>query len=350
MKTVTTRQVYRRDASRPNTLYFMTEALPPLRGTEILIRIHAISLNFRDANILSGMNPWPVAPSGIPCSDGAGEVVALGRDVRRFKIGDRVSPIFDQVRITGQEQRREWLGGEVDGVLATHVIFSEERVVLIPEHLTWAEAACLPCAGLTAWTGLVGAGGDIITGKTVLLQGTGGVSLMALKLAIVMGCKVIITSSSDAKLERVWAMVGGNHLSTINYTKIPNWCEEAIRLNCGQGVDIVLDNGGTSSLLQSVYATAKRGIISLVGYLGNQDPRDLEGLLPTLIDKTITLRGINVGSRQEFEALNRTITANDMTFEDVIDKSFTFDYAEEAFKYLKSQKHVGKVVIEFPSI
>ncbi|KUJ08220.1 zinc-binding oxidoreductase [Mollisia scopiformis] len=339
-----TRTVYRRNASKPNTLELLSEPLKPLKATEILIRVHTVSLNYRDINILRGTNPWPTSDNGVPCSDAAGEVTAIGAEVTRFKVGDRVSPILDQKSITGQEQSREWLGGEVDGILADHVIFPEEKVVLIPGHLSWAEAACLPCAGLTAWSALA-VGGELVAGKTVLIQGTGGVSLMGLKLAIAVGCKVIITSSSDAKLDKVREMAGGKKISTVNYSKTLDWEREVLRLNGGRGVDIVFENGGSSSLMKSIAATTKRGIISQIGYLGQQDPKDLNGLISLLIDRTVTLRGINVGSRLEFEAMNRVIDANEMNFEDIIDKTFSFDQAEEAFKYLKSQQHVGKVVI-----
>ena len=166
-----TRQVYRRHGTDfPQTLKLIDEEISLSEPTDVLIRVHAISLNFRDANILNGTNPWPVAPSGIPCSDASGVVIAVGRSVTRFSVGDRVCPIFDQKSITGLEQSREWLGGEVDGVLATHVLFSEEKIVKFPKHLSWAEAACLPCAGLTAWNALA-YDGSLMPGKTVLIQG-----------------------------------------------------------------------------------------------------------------------------------------------------------------------------------
>ncbi|KAF2806844.1 NAD(P)-binding protein [Mytilinidion resinicola] len=348
----THRQVYRRDASAPNTLTLTTEPLPGLGATELpphslLIRLHAIALNYRDINILRGTNPWATLATGIPCSDAAGTVIAAGSGVTRFSVGDRVSPILDQASVTGREQSREWLGGEVDGVLATHVVFDEEKVVRIPEGLTFAEASVLPCAGVTAWSALA-VGGEVGSGKVVLVQGTGGVSLLVLKLALAAGCRVIVTSSSDEKLEKVRRIAGryADLVETINYKTNPKWEEEAVRLNGGKGVDIVIENGGTSSLLQSIAATAKRGIVSQVGYLGKQDAKDLEGLISALIDKTVTLRGINVGSRLEFEALNQIVSASRMRFEDLIDKTFAFEEAEEAFGYLKSQKHVGKVVIE----
>ena len=171
MVTKVNRQCYRRHGkSSPQTLTLCEEEIELEEPIDIIIKIHAIALNYRDANILNRTNPWAVAPNGIPCSDAAGEVVAIGRSVTRFAIGDKVCPIFDQNSITGREQSRKWLGGEVDGVLATHVVFPEEKIVKFPGHLSWAEAACLPCAGLTAWNALAYAG-SLTAGKTVLMQG-----------------------------------------------------------------------------------------------------------------------------------------------------------------------------------
>lgn len=166
----TTRQFYRRSGPYPQTLQLFDEQIVLKEPTDILIRIHAITLNYRDANMIHGTNPWPVSSNGIPCSDAAGEIIAIGSHVTRFSIGDKVSPILDQKSITGKEQDRLWLGGEVDGVLASHVVFPQENVVKIPEHLSWAEAATLPCAGLTAWSTLA-YHGNLVGGKSVLIQG-----------------------------------------------------------------------------------------------------------------------------------------------------------------------------------
>lgn len=187
---------------------------------------------------------------------------------------------------------------------------------------------------------------------------------MALKIAKAAGCKVIVTSSSDAKLEAIRQFPGIGEISIINYAKNTDWDVEAVKLNGGVGVDIVIENGGTSSLLRSIKASAKRGIVSQVGYLGNQNPLDLVELIPRIIEKFITLRydlstisakkltprrGINVGSRLELEQLNRVIEANQMSFQELIDKRFPFSQASDAFRYLWSGKHVGKVVIEVSS-
>lgn len=171
MSTKVTRQCFRRSGHQGlQTLKEITEEIELRDEKDVLIRNYAVALNFRDVNILKGTNPWPVSSAGIPCSDAAGVIIAIGRRVTRFAIGQRVCPIFDQVSITGLEQSREWLGGEVDGVLATHIIFPEDNIVEIPAHLSWAEAACLPCAGLTAWNALAYEG-SLTAGKTVLIQG-----------------------------------------------------------------------------------------------------------------------------------------------------------------------------------
>jgi NADPH:quinone reductase-like Zn-dependent oxidoreductase len=342
------RTVYRRSTGKPPYhLVKSTESIPsPLPATAVLIRVRAVSLNFRDANILNGTNPWSVIEGGIPCSDAAGDIIATGSNTTRFTIGDKVIPTLDLGLITGEEQTRCWLGGDADGTLATYFLVDEQSCVKFPEHLSYAEATCLPNAGLTAWSSIISEERKLTAGRTVLLQGTGGVSLMAMKLALAAGCRAIITSSSDRKLESVKKMAGDKEILTINYNTTPDWDQEAIRLNGGMGVDIVLENGGTPSLMRSLRATKRRGIVSQVGYLGKQDPADLDGLLPLLIDKTITYRGICVGSRLDLEQMNKVIDATNLRFEDVIDRRFSFDEAEEAIKYLWSAKHVGKIVID----
>ncbi|KAF2730599.1 NAD(P)-binding protein [Polyplosphaeria fusca] len=336
-----TRTIYRRNLSSPSfaqKIQLETEPIPPLTSTSLLLKLHAISLNYRDANMLNATNPWPVLASGIPCSDAAGEIVAIGPRVSRFKLGDRVCPIIEPNERTG----REWLGGDVDGVLASHVVVEEAKVVRVPEGLEYVEAAMLPVAGVTAWAGVRG----VRAGGSVLVQGTGGVSMFGAKLARAMGCRVILSSSSDEKLARVKEMGGLESVRTLNYARDAKWEDEAVRLNDGVGVDVVLENGGTSSLMQSLKATRKGGTVSQIGYLGKQDGRHLDGLVSVLIEKEINLRGINVGSRADFEDMNRLIESNDIRFNELIDKKFEFERAGEAFEYLWSGQHVGKIVIE----
>lgn len=342
------RSVYRRSlGAPPYRLEKHTERLPsPIPPTSILVRVYAVSLNYRDANILNGTNPWPVIEGGIVASDAAGEVIAVGSHAQRFKTGDKVCPILDQNSITGEEQKRIWLSADVDGTLATHLIMDEQLWVRFPEHLSWAEAACLTNAGVTAWSALASEGRRLVAGQTVLLQGTGGVSMMAMKLALAAGCKIILTSSSDDKLAGILKTTKGWPISTINYKSTPDWEKEALRLNDGVGADIILENGGTPSTIQSLKAVKKGGIVSQVGYLGKQDPAHLDGLISLLIDKTVNFRGINVGSRQDFEQMNKFINASKIYFEDIIDRRFKFEETDKAFEYLWSGKHVGKIVIE----
>ncbi|OQN99816.1 hypothetical protein B0A48_14586 [Cryoendolithus antarcticus] len=342
---LTSRTVFRRTPNS-RTLFHSSEPLPnPLPPTSLLIEVHAISLNYRDSNILNGTNPWPTLANGIPCSDAAGTVVALGSHATRFAIGDRVSPILDQDAITGDEQTRRWLGGEIDGVLASHIVMDEQVCVRIPKHLSWAEAACLPNAGLTAWSSLINAQGELPAGHTVLLQGTGGVSMMALKLALAAGWKVIITSSSDSKLAVVRALGPEGRVQGINYRSEPAWEERVLELTGGRGVDLVVENGGMESLVQSLKAVRKGGTISQVGYLGKQDTAALAGFVSLLIDKTATLRGINVGSRREFEKMNRFIEVTGLRFNDVVGRVYGIDQVQEALETLQAGSISGKIVL-----
>lgn len=342
------RRVWRRsDGPAPYRLEQHNEPIPsPLPPTSMLIRVHAVSLNYRDANMLNGTNPWPIVDRGVPCSDAAGEVIATGSHATRFQIGDHVCPIVDQASITGDEQHRVWLAADVEGVLASHYVVDEQLAVRIPKHLDWTEASCLPCAGVTAWSSVVSEGRRLVAGQTIVVTGTGGCSMMALKFTLAAGCKVLVTSSSDQKLDQLKQTFGKNgSLQTLNYKTNRNWDEDVLRLNNGVGADILLENAGAPGTIQSLKAVKKGGIISQVGYLGNQDTRHLQGLIPLLIDKTVNFRGINVGSRLDFERMNELIAASGMHFEDIIDRTFAYEDAPQAFEYLWSGKHVGKVVI-----
>lgn len=303
---IKSRRVFRRtDDYTPGSpkLELTHESLPSqLSPTSVLIKVHAVSLNYRDANIVNGGNPWPVIPHGIPCNDAAGEVIATGTDVKTLNLGDRVAPVIDTENITGRESTRSWLAADEDGVLADYLIFDERVLSILPSHLSWAEACLIPCAGTTAWAALEGFG----MGKSVLIQGlkvtpeiqthllmkvkgTGGVSMFALKLARAAGLQVILSSSSDEKLQRIKAQFPGLPLPTVNY-KSPTWHEDVLSLTNGAGVDLVLEMGGTGSLVQSIKCARRGGTVSQIGYLGRQDPSDLAELLPVLIDRRANLR------------------------------------------------------------
>ncbi|KAL4974617.1 alcohol dehydrogenase [Aspergillus desertorum] len=258
---ITSRRVFRRtDDHTPGApkVQLLTEALPPLTPTSVLIKVHAVALNYRDANIANRGNPWPVTPHGIPCNDAAGEVIAVGESVKFIAVGDRVAPIIDTENITGREPTRSWLAADEDGVLADYIVFDEWKVCKLPAYLDWVSASIIPCAGVTAWSSLLGFG----IGTTVLIQGTGGVSMFALKLARSAGMRVIMISSSDEKLSKISAQFPNPPLLTVNYATSPEWHEEVLNLKDGVGVDIVVEVGGSSSLVKSMKCTRRGGTVS----------------------------------------------------------------------------------------
>lgn len=305
---------------------------------QVRVRVRAASLNFRDLMISKGVyNPKLKLPR-IPLSDGAGEVSAVGEGVTRFRVGDRVVAGFMPWWLDGpptDEKVRSALGGEIDGTLAEEVVLPETGVLPIPAHLSFEEAATLPCAALTAWNGLVEAGG-IRPGDSVLIQGTGGVSIFALQFALQAGARVIATSSSDDKLARVREMGASDG---INYKTTPDWDKEVRRLTGGQGVDIIVEVGGAGTLPLSTRAIKLGGYIALIGVLtgaGDFNP------IPLLM-RNIRLQGIFVGSIQMFASMIKAIEVSQMR--PVVDRVFPFDQAVAALKHLESGSHFGKVVI-----
>jgi len=306
---------------------------------QALVRIRAVSLNYRDLLIAKGTYMGPPRPNLIPVSDGAGEVVAVGEGVTRVKPGDRVAPTFFQTWTSGAqtpERVAKALGGSVDGVLAEYVAVDAEGLAHLPAGYSFEEGATLPCAAVTAWNALVPEG-QLQPGQTVLAQGTGGVSIFALQFARMLGARVIITSSHDEKLERARALGADG---TVNYKKHPDWEEEVLKLTGGQGVDHVLEVVGAEGLPRSVRATRPGGHISLIGLLsgapGKPDPALAE-------PKKLRILPTYVGSRAMFEDMNRAIEQHRM--KPVIDRTFPFEQANEALRYLEAGAHFGKVVI-----
>ena len=297
---------------------------------QALVRMRAASLNFRDLAIVSGKYVrGPVTQDTIPLSDGAGEVVAVGAGVRTIKVGDRVVATFNQ----GPNS----LGSPLDGVLTEFAAFDENGLLKIPAHMSFDDAATLPCAGVTAWHALM-YGKILRAGETVLTLGTGGVSIITLQLAKIAGARVIITSSSDEKLERA-RKLGADE--TINYKQHPDWEKRVLELTDGQGADHVVELGGVGTLPHSYQAVGVGGEIALIGVI----TRPEGDLAPyPLMFKGATLRGIFVGDRAHFEGLLRAVAVNKL--KPVIDRTFSFDEAVEAYKYLKLAKHFGKVVIK----
>ena len=309
----------------------------PGRG-QIVVRMRAAALNYRDLNVAAGRAARGTLPANlIPLSDGAGEVVETGPDVTRVKTGDRVAGLFMQTWLGGEMEPahvESARGGAIDGVLAEYVLFDQDGVVALPDHLSYEEGATLPCAGVTAWNALYN-GRPLKTGDTVLVLGTGGVSIFALQFAHAAGARVIVTSSSDGKLAQAKALGASDG---VNYRQHPDWQHEVLRLTDGRGVDHVVEVGGAGTLARSVDACRIGGQVHLIGVLTSGE------INPTpILRRNTILRGIYVGSRQMFEAMNRAIALHKIA--PVIDRVFDFEQAQDAYRYLDAQSHVGKVVI-----
>ena len=313
---------------------------PPPGAHEVLVQVNASSLNFRELLLMNGLFRDWMAPNFIPASDGAGVVLAVGPRVRRFKPGDRVMANFTENWHGGaRPQHADVLGrgAIVEGMLREKVVLSEEELVGVPDHLSDEEAATLPCAAVTAWNALC-QHAPLLPGQTVLVQGTGGVSIFALQLARLFGARVIATSSSDAKLERL-AALGAD--ATINYRETPQWDDAVLRLTNGEGVDLVVEVGGAQTFGMSVAAPRDGGRISVEGLLSGA-PSPGEGFFT----RGLSIAPIRVGSRQDFEAMNRAIGLHKLR--PVIDSVHDFAHVPEALRHLESQKHFGKIVVRHP--
>lgn len=308
----------------------------PLPG-QVIVRIRAASLNFRDQAIVKGEYPGLKEGGVIALSDGAGEVIAVGESVARTCVGDRVVGTFFQRLRHPMATAPVALGAGIDGVLAEQVAFYEDGIVPMPHGYSYEEAACLPCAGLTAWHALFRMGKPVTPGATVLVLGTGGVSTFALQFAHAAGCRVIATSSSDAKLARAREL--GAALG-INYTVETDWDKAVLRLTEGQGADCVIEVGGVGTMQRSINALARGGKIALIGLLTGRDG----AVNPyPLMFKGGAIHGLYVGDREMFVEMNRALEAN--RIRPVIDRVFPLDQTIDAFKYQASGQMVGKVVI-----
>lgn len=306
---------------------------------EVLVSIKASSINYRDLmTVLGRYNPNQPLPL-VPLSDGAGVVTAVGEAVTRFKPGDRVAAIFAQRWLggaPGPEVRTSTLGGPLDGMLAEQVVLHETGLVKVPDHLGFEQAATLPCAAVTAWHALMEKQ-PVRPGESVLVQGTGGVSLFALQFAKLAGARVIVTSSSDAKLERAKAL-GADAL--INYRETPDWDTAAKRLNDGAGIDHIVEVGGAGTFAKSLNAIALGGSITVIGILsGIKTEIEIRGLLM----KAVRVQGIFVGSREMFERMNRAIELHGL--QPVVDRVFPFEEAPQSLRLMESAGHFGKLVI-----
>jgi NADPH:quinone reductase-like Zn-dependent oxidoreductase len=305
---------------------------------EAAIRVKAVSLNFRDLLVVSGLYNKKVPRPLTICSDACGEVVEVGPEVKRVKVGDRVCIAFMPDWISGEVDEgkaRTALGAFSQGVLAERVVFSEDALVRVPDHLTDEEAATLPCAAVTAWNALFFRG-NCQPGHSVLVLGTGGVSLFALQFALAAGARVIATTSSAAKAERLRGL-GAHHV--INYNETADW-DDAARKAAGGGIDHVIEVGGAPTLPKSIRAARMGGNVYLIGNRAS-GPAEVNPI-PAFM-KSLRLQGVFVGSREMFEAMNRAIAANQIR--PCVDRVFPFEQAVEALRYFETGQHFGKVVI-----
>jgi NADPH:quinone reductase-like Zn-dependent oxidoreductase len=316
------------------------DAPEPKPGSgEVLIKVRAVSLNYRDLMVTLGhYNPKMPLPR-IPLSDGAGEIVAVGEAVTQVKPGQRVAGIFMQNWLDGAptvQKQRGALGGDIDGMLAEYVVLPESSVVPVPDHLSWEEAATLPCAAVTAWNAVVHAG-RIKAGDTVVIQGTGGVSVFALQFAKTLGARVLGTSSSDKKLDRASKL--GLHAG-VNYKRTPDWARWVLEQTNGEGADLVVEVGGAGTFGQSLKAVRVAGVVAQIGVLSQtSEPLNVVPIL----HKQIHVQGIYVGSRTDFLEMNRAITQTKL--KPIVDEVFAFDQAREALRRMESGAHFGKLVI-----
>ncbi|KAF7543656.1 hypothetical protein G7Z17_g10564 [Cylindrodendrum hubeiense] len=329
-----------------DSLKVSEQPLGELGDTQVLVKIQGVSLNYRDLLIASGKYTKGVSPNVVPGSDGAGTVLAVGKNVKRFKTGDKVITLFNQGHIGGSLNSvtaKTGLGGAIDGTLRSVASFDEQGLVHMPSHLSFTEAATLTCAGLTAWNALFGVSDKkLMAGQWVLTQGTGGVSIFGVQFAKAAGAKVIATTSSSEKA-KLLKKLGADHI--INYKETPEWGAKAKELTGGEGVDHVIEVAGPASMRQSLDSVKIDGVITIIGFVGGQameEPGFLENL-----SHLCTTRGILVGNRGQMEDMCRAVEANPETLRPVIDpKVFTFNQVKEAYEYQWSGKHQGKVCIE----
>jgi NADPH:quinone reductase-like Zn-dependent oxidoreductase len=313
-------------------------ALQPGPG-QVVLAVHAVSLNYRDLMTVKGTYNPKLQPHRIPCSDGAGTIAAIGQGVTRVAVGDRVAGIFFQHWLDGDpapDKFKGALGGDIDGTLAQQILLHEDGVVKIPDHLSFEEAATLPCAGVTAWNAVITAG-RVKSGDTVLIQGTGGVSCFALQFAKGLGARVLGTSSSAGKLHRAAKLgLDAGH----NYREDPEWARWAVSQTGGGGVDLTIEVGGAGTLQQSMAATRTGGVIAQIGVLSG---REQSLTITPILHKMLDIRGIYVGSRQHFLEMNRAIAQTGL--HPVVDRVFSFGEAREAFTTMENASHFGKIVI-----
>ncbi len=318
------------------------ENIPNVRENEILVKIKALSLNYRDLLVTEGIAHWKPNEARVPVSDAAGEIVEIGKSTSRFKVGDRVTslivPNWEHGKLSPEKINIAIGGPSSDGVLAEYVSLPENHFCKIPDYLSYQEAATLPVAALTAWNAVIEQS-NLKLGDTILIIGTGGVSLFALQFAKLAGYKAIITSSSDEKLIKAKAL-GAHH--TINYKIHKNWIQEVMNLTAGQGVDQVVDVVGGNHISESLKCIKSEGIVSMVGVIDGKTVGSID--TGTIMYKAAKIQGIETGSTEMYK---RMLNAMDLhKVKPVINKVFPFAQVPEALSYLKNGSHFGKLCIE----
>ena len=309
------------------------------RAGEVLVEVRASSINYRDLMTIEDPVPRAIRYPTIPNSAAAGDVIAVGDGVTGISVGDRVASCFFQRWPDGDitpDGMNSALGGALDGVLSEQVLLNEQGVIRYPEHLSYIEAATLPCAALTAWHALVEFAG-LRSGETVLLLGTGGVSIFALQFACNIGARAIVVSSSNQKIDRALEL---GAVAAVNYQETPQWQDAVLDLTDGAGVDVVVEVGGAGTLERSVAATRVAGRIALVGVLatGTMNPT-------AIMRKSIRMQGIYVGSWAMFERMNKAFSQHRL--QPVIDQTFPFAEAPAAYRTMQRAGHFGKLVVSF---
>lgn len=326
-----------------DSLHFSEGPVPKVTENDVLVKFHAAALNYRDLIIPKGMYPFPLNFPVVPGSDGAGEVVEVGSKVTQFKKGDKVVTLFNQGHQYGDIDAyatTTGLGGTIDGTLREYGVFNEQGLVKAPKNLDYIETSTLTCAGLTAWNGLFGLK-PLKPGQTVLVQGSGGVSVFALQFAKASGATVITTTSSPVKAEKL-KQLGADHV--INYKTDPNWGETARKLTGGIGVDHIIEVGGPGTLQQSFKCIKLEGVISVIGFLAQSDSKAQPTVMDTL-SSLCTVRGIYVGSKAMMQDMIRAVEANNI--HPVVDqKIFSLEQTRDAYEYMWAQKHFGKLTIK----
>jgi NADPH:quinone reductase-like Zn-dependent oxidoreductase len=321
-----------------------SEPIPKISPHEVLVKIHATTLNFRDLVIADGRYPFPAKDNVVPLSDGAGTIAEVGADVAGLQKDDWVIANFDITNLYGTQ--KDWehgLGGPIDGMLRQYAAIPASAIVKIPKttKLSWSQLAGLVCTGTTAWNSLYG-NIPLKPGQTVLFQGTGGVSMTGLMLAKAAGAITIITSSSDDKLKMAKDKYGVDYM--INYKKTPDWDQEALKITDGRGVDFIIENGGSGTIAKSIECIARGGIISVVGFLDMA--KEMPDVASLVLGKGCVVRGINVGAKQLTDDMVAFVCGKNLDMP--VEKTFGFSRDEvlKAYKYLEGATHVGKISIE----